>query len=185
MTDRDRQRDVDRLTARFIAALDAGDFAAVERLWEAASAEPEALAAFAEAAAELAGDADASALSHADGIVEAVLRRAMPAVAVIRRPSGPLTVAEVAEHLRRAGVPGLTAKELAVNDVLARCGELLPDSPGLSAVVAWGAQFGPAPRLFWKAFREAALVLRLRRESASDYQLAARPKRPKRPGGEP
>ena len=183
MTDRDRQRELDRLTARFLAALDAGDLVTLELLWNEAAADLEVAAAFTEAAAELVGEATTTSRVQADGIVEAVLRRAMPAVETIRLSSGPLTVGEVADHLRRSGVPGLTAAEFAVNDVLAQSTDPLPEQLGLSAVMVWGARFGSAPKAFWKAFREAALALRLRRESAGDYQLAARPQRPKQPGG--
>ncbi len=183
MIDRDRQRELDRLTALFLAALDSGDLDSAEKLWNEAAADHEVAEAFTEAAAELVGEATAAARSQADGIVEAVIRKAIPSVETIRLPCGPLTVGDVAEHLRRSGVPGLTAADFAVNDVLARCTDSLPEQLGLSAVIAWGARFGSAPKIFWKAFREAALELRLRRESAGDYQLAARPQRPKRPGG--
>jgi hypothetical protein len=184
MTDRNRQWELDRLTASFLAALDSGDLAAAEQLWHEAAADPDVTAAFTEAAAELASEADLAARVQADGVIEAALRRALPALETVRPASGPLTAAEVAEHLRRTGVPGLTAAELAVNDVLARSTEPLPEQLGLSAVMAWGGRFGAAPKAFWKTFREAALTLRLRHESTGDFQLAARPKRPKRPGGD-
>jgi hypothetical protein len=184
MTDRDRQRETDRLTAQFLAALDAGNLVAAERLWDEEAADPEVAAAFTDAAAELAGETNTASLAHADGVIESVLCRALPALETIRPSSGPLTVAEVSEQLHRRGVPGLTAAEFAVNDLLARCSDPLPEQLGLSAVIAWGGRFGTAPKAFWKAFRQAALELRLRRESSGDFQLAARPKPPKQAGGD-
>jgi hypothetical protein len=183
MTNRERQRELDRLTARFLAALDAGDLEAAEQLWNQSADDPEVSAAFTEAAAELVGESSQAASDQAAGIVEAALRRAMPAVEMVHSPTGPLTIGEVAEHLRRTGVPGLSAAEFAINDVLAKSSEPMPEQLSLSAITAWGNGRGCAPQSYWKAFREAALMLRLRRESAGEYQLAARAQRPKRPGG--
>jgi hypothetical protein len=90
----------------------------------------------------------------------------------------------VADLIRRSGAPGLTAAELALNDALARSRDPVPEHLGLSAVIDWGAKYGVAPRSFWKVFRQAALTLRLRRESAAEYRLAARPSPPRNPGGE-
>ncbi len=183
MTNHERQRELDRLTARFLAALDAGDLETAQQLWNQSADDPEVSAAFTEAAAELVGEANQAADGQAVEIVEAAFRRAMPAVEMIHSPSRPLTVGEVAEHLRRTGVPGLSAAEFAINDLLAKSREPLPEQLGLSAITAWGNRRGSAPRSYWKAFREAALMLRLRRESAGEYHLAARAQRPKRPGG--
>jgi hypothetical protein len=55
---------------------------------------------------------------------------------------------------------------------------------GLSKLVAWAeALFGPAPMEYWKAFRQAALKLELRRNAEVQYQLAAR-RGPKKSGGQ-
>src|SRR5262249_49791077 len=111
--------------------------------------------------------------------------RQMPSAEIIRPIAGPLTVAEVAEHIRRHPPPGLTAEDLRLNDVLRKATEAVPAELGLTQVVHWGGRFGPAPEAYWRAFREVALDLWMERTSATNYQLAARPQRPRRPGESP
>jgi hypothetical protein len=52
-------------------------------------------------------------------------------------------------------------------------------------VVRWGTRFGSAPEAYWRAFRDVALDLWMQRTSAGEYQMAARPQRPQRPGDKP
>jgi hypothetical protein len=184
MTDRDRQRELDRQVALFLSALEDGDIAAVDRIWSAAASDPGLEEALSDAAVELAAEYDRAASEHAGGVLEATLKAAMPTAEVIRPPSGPLSVAEVADQIRRSGAPGLTSADLTLNDRLALTGDPVPEHLGLSAVISWGARYGVAPRSYWKVFRQAALTLRLRRESAPEYRLAARPSPPEQPGGE-
>ena len=80
-------------------------------------------------------------------------------------------------------LPGTTADDLKRNDALRTSREAVPDRLGLGPVITWGARFGDAPEAYWKAFRQAALTLRLRRESATNSRVAARPTAPKPPGG--
>jgi len=52
----------------------------------------------------------------------------------------------------------------------------LPENLGLAALVAWAeAKFGPAPAEYWKAFRQAAIKVRMRTNADVEFQLAARP----------
>jgi hypothetical protein len=183
MPDREREREVDQLVARFLTALEDGDFDTVELLWSAASSDPELEVALTDAAVELAADYDRAAGQRAETLLEATVRTSMPAAEVAQPPDRPLTTSDVAEHIRRSGAPGLSAADLGLNDFLARSQDPVPEHLGLSAVVAWGAKYGIAPEAYWKVFRQAALTLRLRRESAAEYQLAARPSRPKPAGG--
>ena len=62
---------------------------------------------------------------------------------------------------------------------------MVPAELGISQVIHWGARFGSAPEAYWRAFRETALDMWMERTSAENYQLAARPKRPKQPGDTP
>jgi hypothetical protein len=50
----------------------------------------------------------------------------------------------------------------------------VPAELGLSQVLEWGRQFGSVPETYWRAFRQAALKLRMQRESDGNYQMAAR-----------
>jgi hypothetical protein len=183
MNDGERQRQLDSLVARFLTALEDGDFDTVEQLWFAANSDPDLEASLTEAAGELAVEYDREFSDHAGVELEATVRAAMPTVDVIRPSTGPLTIAEVADHIRRTGSPGLTALDLVMNDTLARIPDPVPEQLGLSAVISWGAKYGDAPASYWKVFRQAALSLRLRRESDAEYRLAARPGRPKQAGG--
>ena len=89
----------------------------------------------------------------------------------------------MANHIRKNPPPGLTIDELALNDTLLRSAETVPQELGISQVVHWGRRLGSAPEAYWRAFRQAALKLRMRRESAETYQMAARPTKPKPPEG--
>ena len=66
-----------------------------------------------------------------------------------------------------------------MNERLRASSHEVPLDLGLSSVVKWGRDFGSVPESYWKMFREAALMLRMRRESAENYQMAARPTPPK------
>lgn len=184
MPDRERQLEVDRLVARFLLALEDGDFDAADGIWSAAASDPDLEAALTEAATELSAEYDLAAGQQGEARLEAAITASLPTAEVVRPTDGPLMVFEVANHVLRSGAPGLSAADLAVNDVLARTRDPVPDHLGLSAVLAWGAKYGSAPEAYWRVFRQAALTLRLRRESAAEYRHAARPGRPKPAGGE-
>lgn len=181
MTNRENQNRLDRLAMEYLAALEAEDFDAIDALWEQA-----------------ADDADLDAMLHAlnaevvpeeerresEAIAAAVLGaivQHMPS-ATLARQTGPVTVAEVAERIRRHPPAGLTADELALNDVLRKVSDEVPKQLGLSQVTRWGTRFGSAPEAYWRAFREAAIDLCMEQEPATNYRLAARPQRPKKPG---
>src|SRR5262249_413559 len=123
---------------------------------------------------ELVAEQDAQQQDVAAAVVAAIEEH-MPSAEVIRPAAGPLTVAEVADHIRRHPPAGLTTDDLRINDVLRKAIAEVPTELGLR-------QFGEAPEAYWRAFREAALDLWMQRSSAENYQLAARPKRPPRPG---
>ena len=63
--------------------------------------------------------------------------------------------------------------------------QLAPTDLGMSQVLEWGRQFGSLPETYWRAFRQTALKLRMRRESDLHYQTAARQTKRKRPEGNP
>lgn len=179
MTNRENQKRLDKLAMRYLTAIDAGDFDTLSDLWARASDDPDLgemlhglNATLAEEDRQAAGDA-----------VVAAIEQHMPSAEIIKPADGPLTVAEVADHIRKNPPPGLTIDELALNDELRRSAETVPGDLGLTRVVEWGMRFGTAPEAYWRAFRQAALKLRMRRESGASYQMAARSTKPKPPEG--
>jgi len=185
MTNREKQLRLDQLALQYLAAVETEDFDTIDALWEQAADDADLDAMLHGLNAELVVEQDAE--EHA-AIASAVLEQIeqyMPSAEVIRPRTGPLTVAEVAEHIRRHPPAGLTTDDLKLNDLLRKAREEVPAELGISQVIRWGARFGAAPEAYWRAFREVALDLWMERTSAANYQLAARPKRPKRPGDTP
>jgi hypothetical protein len=185
MTNREDQHRLDRLALQYLAAVEAEDFDAIDALLEQAADDAELDAMLHGLNAELVAEQEARDHAAVTSALLDTIEKHMPSAEVIRPAIGPLTVAEVAEHVRRHPPAGLTADDLRINDVLRKALAEVPPELGISQVVRWGSQFGPAPEAYWRAFREAALDLLMGRTSETNYQLAARPKRPKRPGDKP
>jgi hypothetical protein len=185
MTERENQRRLDDFALDYLAAVDAEDFDTIDALWEQAADDPDLDAMLHGLNAELAAEQESQEQAAIAGAVVGQIERHMPSAEVVRPKTGPLTVAEVAEHIRRHPPAGLTAEELRVNDLLGEVAEVVPVDLGVRQVVAWGRRFGAAPEAYWRAFRQTALTLRMRRESAANYQMAARPTRPKPTEGNP
>src|SRR5262249_19045664 len=153
----------------------AGDFETIERLWGTCAMDSELETVFVETAAELAQVYDAEIRAHGEATVAGAVERHMPSAELIRPLAGPLTVAEVADFIRRRPPAGLTTDELKWNDrLLCQTGQLVPAELGMSQVLDWGRRFGSVPETYWRAFRQAALKLRMRRGSDLNYQMAAR-----------
>jgi hypothetical protein len=182
MTDRENQYRLDELALRYLAAVETEDFDAIGALWEQAADDPDLDAMLHGLNAELASEQEKQAQAAVAAVVVEQIERHMPSAEVIPPATGPLTVAEVAEYIRRHPPAGLTIDDLRLNDVLRSATEAVPEELGISQVIRWGARFGTAPEAYWRAFREAALDLSMQRSSAEHYQMAARPQRPKRPG---
>jgi hypothetical protein len=185
MTDRERQRQIDLLAMQFVDALEAGDFATIDRLWAASAVDLELETVFLETAAELAQTYEAETQAHLEEAIAEAVDQHMPSAELVRPLVGPLTVAEVAEFIHRHPPAGLTMDEIAVNEQLRQSAQLVPAELGVSQVLAWGRQFGSLPETYWRAFRQAALKLRMRRESDVNSQMAARQTTRKRPEAKP
>jgi hypothetical protein len=178
MTDREHDHRLDAFAMRYLAAVDAEDFTAVGDMWEQAETDPELAAMLHELNVEIA----AASGNVIEPRVIATFEKLLPSATIERPASNPVTVAEVAEQLRRHPPAGLAMDDLRITDVLKASTETVPAALGLPETVAWGRQFGSATEAYWKAFREAALLLRMQRESqAENWQMAARPA--KRPEG--
>jgi hypothetical protein len=178
MTDRERQRQLDLLAMQFVDALEAQDFEAIDRLWTISASDPELQATLIETASELAQTYELEAQARVEGAVVEAVERHMPSAEVIRPVTGPLTVGEIAEFIRRHPPANLTTDEIAANEQLRPSAEVVPAQLGLSQVLAWGRQFGSLPESYWRAFRQTAIKLRMRRDSELTLQMAARASKP-------
>jgi hypothetical protein len=182
MTDRENQHRLDRLALQYLAAVETEDFDTIGTLWEQAVGDTDLEAMLHGLNAELVAEQDAQDQATITSVVLDSIEQHMPSAEVVRPTHGPLTVAEVAEHIRRHPPAGMTSDDFRLNDLLRKATEEVPAELGISQVIRWGERFGSAPEAYWRAFREVALDLWMQRTSAANYQLAARPKRPKRPG---
>lgn len=185
MTDRERQRQIDLLAIQLVDALESGDFETVDRLWASAAKDQEVEAVFLETVTELVQTYEAETEARVAATVTEAMERHIPSAEIIRPATGPLTVGEVAEFIRRHPPAGLTTTEIAANEQLHQSDETVPRELGMSQVLEWGRQFGSQPETYWRAFRQAALKLRMRRESTLQHQMAARQTRRKSPEAKP
>ncbi len=167
--------DLDRMTEAYLAALDAGDFPALDRMWEAATFDPELERALFEIEAALDADNAEREERAAARTVGSAVETHLKSAAIVRPDGGPITVGDVARELFRHTPDGLAAESHAFNAALQSSSEALPDNLGLSKLTAWlEARFGAVPVEYRPVFQRAALKLERRRASAVEYQLAAR-----------
>lgn len=185
MTNRENQHRLDTLALQYLQAVENEDFDTIVALWDQAAEDAdldEMLHGLnAEVVAEQAREENAAVAS---AVLEQIEKH-MPSAEVVRPTTGPLTVADVAEHIRRHPPAGLTIEDFQLNDVLRKTPEEVPTQLGISQVVSWGRRFGYAPEAYWRAFRQTALKLRMQRESEAEYRMAARPTKPQPPEGKP
>jgi hypothetical protein len=176
----DRRLQLDLASARYLAALEQEDFTAMADLWRLALGDPELEAVLREVHTglieEQADDATASAVTAVTAAVETHL----PSAEIIRASAGPVTVGDVAEELFRHAPDRLSSEAHLLNERLRASRKPLPEDLGLSGLIGWAEKrFGAAPVEYWKAFRQVAVKLELRRGAEGEYNLAAR-RAPKR-----
>ena len=165
----------DLAAARYLDALERDDLAAAAAVWQLASSDPELEALLREIHAGLIEEEAQEATSTAESALTAAVEAHLPSAEIIRPPSPAVTVADVADELFRHAPSRLPAEAHRLNETLRRATEPLPPNLGLPQLTAWAeAQFGPAPPDYWKAFRQAAVKLEMRRAAEAEYQLAAR-----------
>ena len=171
---------LDRAAERYLDALDREDFDAMASVWELAGTNPELERLLDALHVGLLDDQ-----SHAStAALEAAVERHLPSASIIRATAGPITVAEVADELFRHAPDRLPAAAHALNERLRHSREPLPADLGLFPLADWAeATFGTAPAEYWKAFRQAALKVRMRANSEADFRLAARRGKPAPEGG--
>ena len=167
--------DLDRLTEAYLAALDASDFPALDRMWEDAAFDPELERALFEIEAAIDADDREREERAAARTVGAAVETHLKSAVILRPDGGPITVGDVARELFRHTPDGLAAESHALNQRLQTSREELPVELGLTKLTAWlEERFGPIPAEYRPVFQRAALKLERRRASAVEYQLAAR-----------
>jgi hypothetical protein len=170
-----RRFQLDVTAARYLDALERDDFTTMEEIWRAAQEDRDLAVALQEIHAGLVEEQDSGLASFSSAALKTAVQEHMPSAEVTEVTGGLVTVADVAEELFRHTPDRLPVNAHVLNDKLRSTQEPLPDDLGLSGLTAWAeARFGNAPAEYWRAFRQAALKLELRRASGVEYQLAAR-----------
>jgi hypothetical protein len=183
MTPHDRLR-VSIATARYLEALERDDHATLDAIWEQAAADDELLTALQELHAGLIEEQEQAEAAALTGRVAAAAEQHLTSGDVARPLTGPATVSDAAEELFRGPPARLSGEAHQLNERLRASVDVIPADLGLSEFVTWAeAKYGPASAAYWKALREAAIKLDLRRSAEADYQLAAR--RAAKPEGGP
>jgi hypothetical protein len=176
MNPTDRHLWLDLTAARYLDALERDDFDAMAELWQLALADHELEAVLHEVHAGLLDEQASEAAAAAKEALTAAVEKHLPSAEIIRPSTGPVTVADVANELFRHTPDRLPAEAHLLNERLRASGEPLPADLGLTRLTAWAeAKFGPGPAEYWKAFRQAAVKLEIRRAAEAEYHLAARP----------
>jgi hypothetical protein len=183
MTDRENQLRLDAIAMRYLAAVESQDFDTIDALLEQATRDADLDAMIHALNEAIVADRDDASREAADAAIIAAIKQHLPSAEIISPVSGSLAVSEVADYLRRNPPAGLTADDLKLNDLLLNAADAVPGDLGISRVLEWGKHFGQAPDVYWRAFRAAALKLRMLREA--DLQLAARSSKPKPPESKP
>lgn len=178
MTPNDRQFWLDIQAARYVEAVEAEDFASQARLWQLAAADPELETLFHEAHDELVAERQADAVNPTIDAVRAAVLKHLPGVE-LDAPTGPVTVAMVARELFERPPGRLSPEAAALNERLKAAAAELPGDMGLTPLTRWlEANYGAAPVEYAKAFRLAAIKLRIRVTSDAEVQVAARRTKP-------
>lgn len=174
MTPQDRLR-IDLAAARYLEAIEHDDQAVLDELWSQAANDPDLVSAFEQVDAGLLEEAAKTREADAAAAIAQAAEKHLTSGEVVRPATGPVTVGDVARELFHHTPGGLPAEAHQMNEKLRLYQDELPENLGLSALAAWAeAKFGPAPAEYWKAFRQAAIKLDLRRSAESEYHLAAR-----------
>jgi hypothetical protein len=164
----------DEVGLRLLDALDAGHLDAVGALWEQAAADPDLERALGELTDGLATEEGPERTWEADAErVRALLRRAMPSAFPAEAEPGPLTVGDVAARVQADAALGwrLSAADREANARLLGDRTPLPDDLGLPRFDRWGVEAGPH---YWRAFRQAAVLLAMGRCQRAGELAAAR-----------
>jgi hypothetical protein len=176
------------IAVRYLDALDTGDLDTVARLWERAAADPELERILGELTDGLAVEEGPDPDWKGDAAhVKDLLRRHLPS-GFATPPAAPLTVADVAARLQADSTLSgrLSPADQASNARLLGNSTLIPDDLGLPQLEKWQKKLGvSASPAYWRAFRQAAVLLSMGRcQQAGELAAARRASGPPR-GGRP
>lgn len=163
---------------RYLDALDAGDAAALAELWEQAAMNPELEKILGELTDGIAVEEGLhAAWESAAEQVRGLMREHLPSAFASEAELPPLTVGDVAARLQADSVLGarLTAADRAANGRLLGNATLLPEELGLPHFEKWKHTLGiEASPLYWRAFRQTAVLLAMGRCQQAGELAAAR-----------
>lgn len=168
-------RELDRLTEEYLAALAAADDETLDRIWERAATDPELEGALLDIEAALDEDDREREAGATERTIAGSVAAHLPSAEIIRPSTGPVTVGAVARELFLHTPDRLPAEAHAFNEKLRTAGIPIPSELGFSKFVVWAeAHFGRADERYWDVFYAALGKLELRASSEREFQLAAR-----------
>ncbi len=163
---------------RYLDALDAGDVAVLAELWEHAAADPRLEQVLGELTDGLAIEEERDPAWEADAErVRSLLREHLPSGFREEHELPPLTVGDVAARLQTDSVLGsrLSATDKAANSRLRMDATPVPEELGLPHFEKWKTSLGiTASAHYWRAFRQAAVLLAMGRCQQAGELAAAR-----------
>lgn len=163
---------------RYLDALDAGDVAALADLWEQAAMNPQLEQVLGELTDGLAIEEGPSPAWESDAVqVRELLRQHLPNRFPDEGNPPPLTVRDVAARLQADSALGarLTAEDRVANSRLLADTTAIPEELGLPHFEKWQTALGVrASSHYWRAFRQAAVLLAMGRCQKAGELAAAR-----------
>lgn len=166
------------IALRYLDALDAGDLDALVELWERTPENPQMEQVLVELTDGLAVEEGVDAAWQADAErVRRLLREHLPSASQPERELPPLTIRDVAARLQADSALGarLTPADRAVNSRLLADATPIPEELGLPHFEKWQTTLGvSASSHYWRAFRQAAVLLAMGRCQQVGELAAAR-----------
>jgi hypothetical protein len=189
MTDREHSADWADIALRYLDALDAGDVDALAALWQQAETDPQLEQMLGELTDGLAIEEGPSPAWEIDAErVRGLLREHLPSGFRDEADPPPLTVGDVAARLQADSSLGarLTAPDRAANGRLLADTTPVPEQLGLPHFEKWRTTLGvTASAAYWRAFRQAAVLLGMGRCQRAGELAAARRAGQSPKGGRP
>lgn len=178
MTERESSIAWAETALRYLDALDAGDAGALAALWEQAAENPQLEQVLGELTDGLAAEDDLSPSWEADAErVRGLLRQHLPSAFPTEAAPPPLTVGDVAARLQSDSALGtrLTDADRAANSRLLADATPIPEELGLPHFEKWQTTLGISAGVsYWRAFRQAAVLLAMGRCQQAGELAAAR-----------
>lgn len=178
MTEPERTIEWETTTLRYLDALDTGDVAVLAELWEQAAVNPQLEQVLGELTDGLAAEDEWDSAWEGDAErLRSLLREHLPSAFPTEAELPPLTVGVVASRLQSDSVLGgrFDASDQAVNKRLLANTTPIPEELGLPLFEKWRSSLGiSASRHYWRAFRQAAVLLAMGRCQQVGELAAAR-----------